>query len=257
MRTVAGAITALTLLIATSLVPAALDAQASSSAEVRRALPFAAGETHEFDVRFGILRAGRAEMTVSNGASVRGLSTLRFDLTLEGGIPLARVNNRITSWVQPRPFRSLRFVQDLDEVGTQRYREFEIYPDSGLVRWEHGEGGEEELPSEMPLDDLSFFYYARTLPLEVGDRYVLPHYFRDSGNPVVLEVLRKEEIRVPAGRYRTIVVRPTFQTSGLFGEGGEAEIHFSDDRSRILVKISSRVSRIGSLTLNLRRDPRL
>ena len=239
---------------ATLGVPAA---SAQGDADVRRALPFAVGEKHTFDVRFGVLRAGRAEMTVANGSRIRGMETLRFDLTLEGGIPLARVNNRITSWVQPRPFRSLRFRQDLDEVGTQRFREFEILPDSGYVRWEHSEGGLEDLPSTMPLDDLSFFYYARTLPLEVGDRYVLPNYFRDSGNPVVLEVIRKDEIRVPAGRYRTIVVRPTFQTSGLFGEGGEAEIHFSDDRSRILVRISSRVSRIGSLTLNLREDPRL
>ncbi len=260
MRIATGTLIALPFVVLATLstvstAPAA--AQGAGGAEVRRSLPFAAGETHRFDVRFGVLRAGRAEMSVSNGPRIRGTQTMRFDLTLQGGIPLARVDNRITSWVEPRPFRSLRFIQDLDEVGTQRYRQFEMYPDSGFVSWEHGEGGREDLPSNTPLDDLSFFYYVRTLPLEVGDRYELPHYFRDSGNPVVIEVLRKEEIRVPAGRYQTIVVRPTFQTSGLFGEGGEAEVHFSDDRSRILVKISSRVSRIGSLTLSLREDPRL
>ncbi|TVP60822.1 MAG: DUF3108 domain-containing protein [Gemmatimonadales bacterium] len=257
MRIAMGTLIALLFGVLATPLTAPVAAQGAGESDVRRSLPFAAGETHQFDVRFGVLRAGRAEMTVGDGPRIRGIPTMRFDLTLEGGIPLARVNNRITSWVQPRPFRSLRFVQDLDEVGTQRFRQFEIYPDSGFVSWEHSEGGREDLPSNTPLDDLSFFYYARTLPLEVGDRYELPHYFRDSGNPVVIEVLRKDEIRVPAGRYRTIVVRPTFQTSGLFGEGGEAEIHFSDDRSRILVKITSRVSRIGSLTLNLREDPRL
>ncbi len=257
MRTlkVAGFAVTILLLALTPMVQP--DRAGAQEPETRRALPFAPGEIHEFEVRFGVIRAGRAKLEVSNGERIRGHETLRFDMNLAGGIPLARVDNTMSSWVQPRPFRSLRFVQDLYEVGTERYREFNIYPDSGFVRWEHGEGGEEVLPSDMPLDDVSFLFFARTLPLEVGDRYELPHYFRDSGNPVILEVLRKDEVRVPAGTYKTVVVRPTFQTSGLFGEGGEAEVHFSDDRSRILVKISSRVSRVGSLTLNLARDPRI
>ncbi len=225
--------------------------------ETRRALPFRIGEHHEFEVRFGRIRAGRAQLTVANPALVRGVETMRFDFTVRGGIPLARVDNRMSSWSEVRPFRTLRFEQDLEEVGTERFRRFEIYPEKREVHLAHDGGSEEELPSELPLDDVSFLYYARTLPLEVGDRYYLPHYFRESGNPVVLEVLRKDEVSVPAGRYRTIVVRPTFQTSGLFGEGGEAEVHFSDDASRVVVKVTSRVSRIGSLHLNLARDPRL
>lgn len=223
---------------------------------VRRALPFRAGEHHEFEVRFGRIRAGEAQLTVAGSERVRGVDAFRFDFVVRGGIPLARVDNRMSSWSEARPFRSLRFEQDLEELGTERYRRFEIFPDEGRVRSMHDGGADEPLPSALPLDDVSFLYYARTLPLEVGDRYVLPHYFRESGNPVVLEVLRKDEISVPAGRYRTIVVRPTFQSSGLFGEGGEAEVHFSDDASRVVVKVSSKVSRIGSLHLNLVRDPR-
>lgn len=224
--------------------------------EFRRALPFTVGEHHEFEVRFGRIRAGEAQLTVAGTERVRGINTFRFDFTVKGGIPFARVDNRMTSWSEARPFRSLRFEQDLEELGNERHRLFEIYPEEGRVRWNHGSGGDDPLPSNLPLDDVSFLYYARTLPLEVGDRYELPHYFRESGNPVVLEVLRKDEVSVPAGRYRTIVVQPTFQTTGLFGEGGEAEVHFSDDSSRIVVKVSSRVSRIGSLHLNLSRDPR-
>ncbi|MEX2529959.1 MAG: DUF3108 domain-containing protein [Gemmatimonadota bacterium] len=224
---------------------------------IRRALPFRVGEHHEFEVHFGRIRAGSAQLTVTGQEMVRGVETMRFDFTVRGGIPFARVNNRMSSWSEVRPFRTLRFEQDLDEVGTERYRRFEIYPEARQVRLAHNGNSAERLPSALPLDDVSFLYYARTLPLEVGDRYYLPHYFRDSGNPVVLEVLRKDEVSVPAGRYSTIVVRPTFQTSGLFGEGGEAEIHFSDDASRVVVKVTSRVSRIGSLHLNLARDPRL
>jgi hypothetical protein len=246
--------------------PSGLAAQGASTHEdyrlnhedptVRRALPFRVGERHQFEVRFGRLRAGEAHLAVAGNERVRGTEAFRFDFMVQGGLPFARVDNRMSSWSEVRPFRTLRFEQDLEEMGTERYRRFEIFPDEGHVRSVHDDGAADPLPSELPLDDVSFLYYARTLPLEVGDRYVLPHYFRESGNPVVLEVLRRDEVSVPAGRYRTIVVRPTFQSSGLFGEGGEAEVHFSDDASRVVVKVTSRVSRIGSLHLNLLRDPR-
>lgn len=219
--------------------------------------PYRPGEVHEFSVRFGVIPAGTARMEVSGPERVRGQEALRLDFFVEGGVPFARVDNRLSSWVVGSPIRSLRFVQDLNEVGTRRYRSFQIHPERGVSVLDHEDGTEEPLPTHLPLDDISFVYFVRTLPLEVGDRYVLPHYFRESGNPVVIEVLRRETISVPAGRYRTVVVRPTFRSSGLFGEGGEAEVFLSDDWSRVVVQVRSRVSRIGSLTLSLTEDPRL
>ena len=88
------------------------------------------------------------------------------------------------------------------------------------------------LDTSEPLDDVAFLYYARTLPLEVGETYTINRYFREDGNPVVLRVLRKETIRMPAGTFNTIVVQPIIQTDGLFGEGGEAEVYFTDDARR-------------------------
>lgn len=219
--------------------------------------PYRAGEVHEFRVRFGIIRAGTARLEVSGPQMVRGHDAMRFDFFLQGGVPLARVDNHVSSWVTGSPIRTLRFIQDLDEAGTSRYRNFEIYPERGVSVLRHEDNSEETLPTTLPLDDVSFLYFVRTLPLEIGDRYVLPHYFRESGNPVVIEVLRRETISVPAGRYNTIVIQPTFQSRGLFGEGGEAEIHLSDDWSRVVVQVRSRVSRVGSLTLSLVQDPRV
>jgi hypothetical protein len=108
------------------------------------------------------------------------------------------------------------------------------------------------LPTNEPLDDLSFLFYARTLPLEVGDTYTINRYFKADGNPVVLKVLRKETIRVPAGTFNTVVVQPIIQTDGLFGQGGHAEVYFTDDARRLLVYLRSSVPIVGSLTLSLK-----
>ena len=109
------------------------------------------------------------------------------------------------------------------------------------------------LPTERPLDDVSVVYFARSLPLKVGDVYTIDRYFKAEANPIVLRVLRRESVTVPAGTFETVVVRPTIKTSGLFGEGGEAELFFSDDERHTLVQMRSKVPLIGSLSLHLVR----
>ena len=54
--------------------------------------------------------------------------------------------------------------------------------------------------SKAPLDDAAFFYFARTVPLEVGKRYEVDRYFRPDRNPVVLEVLARDTIDAVLGR---------------------------------------------------------
>jgi hypothetical protein len=55
---------------------------------------------------------------------------------------------------------------------------------------------------------------------------------------------------VPAGTFHTIVIQPSIKTKGLFSEGGEAELYFTDDDRRMLVMLNSKLS-IGSLKLQL------
>jgi hypothetical protein len=68
---------------------------------------------------------------------------------------------------------------------------------------------------------------------------------------VRIRVLRKERIKVPAGTFDAIVLQPIIKTSGIFSEGGQAEIWLSDDEKRIMLQMKSRLS-FGSLNLYLR-----
>ena len=112
-------------------------------------------------------------------------------------------------------------------------------------------GEEGELPTDMPLDDLSFLYFARTLPLQVGVEYRFNRYFQEDGNPVRLKVLRIETVQVPAGTFETIVVQPIIKSKGIFSEGGEAEVYFTNDANRVLVMLKSKVKVLRSLDLLL------
>jgi hypothetical protein len=66
-------------------------------------------------------------------------------------------------------------------------------------------------------------------------------------------VLRRERVQVPAGNFETIVVQPTITDArGLFGQGGHAEVYFSDDAARTMVMLRTKVPVVGSLSLHLK-----
>jgi len=215
-------------------------------------VPFGPGERLTYKVKAGPLNVGDAHMTIAGIDSVRGIPAYHVRLGLKGSVlfGVAKVDDDYQSWIDTRRFVSLRYIRDIHEMSYESYREYEFYPED--MYWERMDRDEwGELASEEPLDDIAFVYFVRTLPLEVGDEYTLPRYFKEDGNPVTIRVLRRETIEVPAGTFETIVVQPIIRTSGLFSEGGEAELYFTDDEHRYLVYLRSNMKIVGSLKLEL------
>ncbi|HEX7981383.1 MAG TPA: DUF3108 domain-containing protein, partial [Gemmatimonadaceae bacterium] len=140
-------------------------------------------------------------------------------------------------------------------LGNRRQRTYEFSPERKKGRRVDNDETF-ALPTDRPLDDVSVVFLARGLPLKPDDTYTIDRYFKAEANPIVLRVVRRESVTVPAGTFQTVVVRPTIKTSGLFGEGGEAELFFSDDAQHTLVQMRSKVPLIGSLSLLLVRQTR-
>ncbi|MBL0938069.1 MAG: DUF3108 domain-containing protein [Gemmatimonadaceae bacterium] len=247
------------LLLGLTVTPVTREASAqamatSSAAQPRRlppdaaAVPFDVGERLEYDVRFGSLKVGNGSMEVKEITEVRGRPTWHTVFTIKGGIPLYRVNDVYESWFDVVTLNSLRYHQDVDEGNYERKRRYEIFPERGMLR----EGDRPEEPTvASPLDEGSFLYFVRTLPLEVGRTYEFSRYFKAQGNPVRIRVLRKERVSVPAGDFETVVLQPTFQTKGIFSENGKAEVWITDDSRRMMVQMKSKLS-FGSLNLYLK-----
>jgi Protein of unknown function (DUF3108) len=234
----------------------ALSASLGSHAHAQRErtrLPFRIGEYNEYDVKFGFLSVGSGSLSVTGPDTIRGRETMRLRYQVDGGVPLFRVHDVMESWFDPIGMMSMRFTQDLHE-GSKRYNRFyDFYPDESIVL-ERGKPRAETVSE--PLDDASFIYFLRTQPLEVGRTLTFSRYFKPGGNPVTIRVLRKETITVPAGTFETIVVQPVIRTSGIFSEGGQAEIWFKADSTRVLVQMKAKLS-FGSLSLFLRPSRRL
>jgi hypothetical protein len=240
--------TALLAAIVCGIVSApALDGAHPSSPRV----PFGPGERAEYSVTLGLLgQVGRGTMEVRGIETVHGHRTYHLQFELKGGVAFARVDNLLQSWLDVDQLFARRIHKKQQEVRYQADRVYDFFPETMTYRLQ-STGETEPLASHVPLDEVSFLYFVRTIPLEVGRTYTFDRYYKETGNPVRLQVLRREVIKGQGGDVPVIVVRPIIRTSGLFGEGGEAEVYFTDDSRRLLVKMTSRVPVIGRLGLTL------
>lgn len=211
-------------------------------------VPYAVGERLDYEVRFGKLRVGSASMEVVGVDEVRGIDSWHTVFQVRAGNFFYRVNDQFESWIDRSTGNSLRFQQNLNEGRRDVERKFEIYPErSAFIE----QGDTLEKSVRNPLDDGSFLYFLRTIPLVVGETYTFDRYFRPDRNPVTIKVLRKERVSVPAGEFDAIVVQPVIKTKGIFSENGHAEVWLSDDPSRVMLQMKSGLS-FGSINLYLR-----
>ena len=211
------------------------------------AVPFGVGERFTYEVKLGPFKAGRGSMEVTGIDTVRGRPAYRTVFRVKGGILGYKADNTMESWIDTATLASLRFKQDFEQTGSDRQRTYEIFPDRTM--YQEGEKPEQSSVAD-PLDDASFIYFIRTVPLEIGRTYSFERYFRPEKNPVRIKVLRRETVKVPAGTYQAIVVQPIIKSKGIFSENSKAEIWFSEDANRIMVQLKADLP-VGSLNLYL------
>lgn len=219
----------------------------AQDAEPRLRVPYGVGERLEYDVKFGKLKVGSGSIEVADVQDIRGRETWHIIYSVKGGTFFYRVNDLLESWFDTRTGNSLKFRQDLNEGRRDVERVYNIFPERAAYT-ENGDTAKAGVHD--PLDDGSFFFYLRTIPLVVGQTYTIDRYFRADRNPVTIKVVKKDTIDVPAGRFPAIVVQPIFKSAGVFAENGHAEIWLSDDASRIMLQMKSGLP-FGSINLYL------
>lgn len=99
-------------------------------------------------------------------------------------------------------------------------------------------------------DVLSSFYYLRTRELEIGKSYNIDHFADTNLYPLEVKVLRKETIRVQAGKFSCIVVQPLLRSAGVFKHKGKVTVWLTNDRYRMPVLMKSEIV-IGSIIAEL------
>jgi len=217
------------------------------------AVPFAVGEemSYRLQARWSLLRGnGQASLRVEAIDTVRGHPTYRLAMAMKGGHTVFKIDDVHRSWLDVNQLFSRRFEQKLNQTAYKRDRTYDFLTDEMRFVRVGNPDDAGDLASALPLDDVSFIYHLRTLPMVVGSDFTVPRYYKSEGNPVTIRVMRRERVTVPAGVFDAVVVQPIIRTDGLFSEGGQAELWISDDDRRLVLRLQAKV-KIPTLTMEL------
>jgi len=202
--------------------------------------PFGVGERLEYTARYNFLRPGSARLAVAGVDTVDGRPAWRFTFDVDIDVlGVFKNSSRFVSWTDTAAFVSRRFVKTIDENGTVRHQDFRIDADGRF--YQEQTDTTRHRTGEQPIDDVAFFYYVRRIPLEVGRTYQVNRYWRDSANPVTIEVVGRKSFKMPDGkRVDCLVLHPIVdEPHGMFSKRSRARLWLTDDDRRIPVQIES------------------
>jgi hypothetical protein len=217
----------------------------------RSGFPFRLGESLEYEVRVQRLgRVGEGRMWVEGPVNVNGIAAWRLRFELEAGKGPIRGADRTSSWIDPLRFETLRFLKEERHPLSRSKEDVRIQPDSG--RWSDLEGPSGELGHDDPLDELSFLYFIRTLPLDRDTTMRFERHFDRDRNPTVLTVSAGDTIKTPAGIFATRLVTMEVRDPKRYKGTGTIRIYVNDAECRVPVRIESRMPVFGATTLLLK-----
>ena len=224
--------------------PAGVIAQAAAP------VPFAVGERFTYAVRASRMGTiGRGTMSVEGPIYVRGVSALVLRFEIKAGVGPFHAEDRTTSLLDVQRMASLRFTKHERHPFSSHDESVEIFPEAR--RWQAADGDSGVSPTDAPLDELSFIYFLRTLPLADDSVYLFSRHFDAVRSPTRVRVTGRESIETRAGAFRTLVVEMYVRDPGRYEGEGLIRINLSDDDARIPVRIESTMRGIGTTVLTL------
>lgn len=209
---------------------------------------FGPGEELVYAVKFGPIRAGTAVLSVvgvewaNGGRCYRLKSTVRSSGLFSTFFP---VDDLTESWMDIEEMFSRRYVRIVNEGNYHRHDAVQIDQERNLAFY--FPKGDSMKVEPRTQDVLSVLYYARGLPLDVGQSVIIPGHVDRKNSPVEIRVLKREEVKVPAGVFQCGVVEPILKADGLFKKEGRITLWVSDDANRIPVIVKTKV-KVGSIT---------
>lgn len=210
--------------------------------------PFHVGEHLTYDAHVSFIHAGSATMSIDDVQDIRGHSTYHSTFDVRGHVLWFHVNDHSESWFDPVTLISYHQIQHVDESRYDADRVYDFYPDRRV----YVRNGEEGQSVAMPMDEDTFIYFLRTIPLEVGKTYSFNRYYHLDRNPIVITVERREHVKVPAGEFDALVLKPTIKSKGLFAESRDTQVWLSDDSTRTIVRLKTKLP-VGTLDLELKQ----
>jgi hypothetical protein len=152
-------------------------------AQAPAAMPFGIGERLSYTVHgTGIGSGGKAVMAISGPVDACGTPTMLATFSVTAHLALLLNGSVVSrSWIDAQCFASLRFTKHEHRPLSSNDDSIEIYPTDR--RWIGMRGDSGTMTTDAPLDELSFIYFLRTLPLVPDTRYTFDRFYDQRRSP--------------------------------------------------------------------------
>ncbi|HJT25128.1 MAG TPA: DUF3108 domain-containing protein, partial [bacterium] len=215
---------------------------------------FAAGEILKFEVRaIGVL-GGYATLEVGDFQTINGRPCYPLTAKAKSAFPFSSfypVNDVQTSFFDAVDFITWKFQNDVHE-GNYEAHNRENYDQfkHTVVRQHNQEAVEQVDVQPFTQDIISCFYYFRLLPLQEGKKYLVPTCSGGKNYKLIVKVLSREKITVPAGTFDCFHAKPFVKYGTVFRNKEDIDIWLTADDRHIPVLIKSGIV-IGSIEVSL------
>jgi hypothetical protein len=216
---------------------------------------FPVGHTYVYGAEWRVFNAGIATLRMEKaGQENRIVATADAAGTIS---LLYHVQDRLESFFDPSSFCSHNTSRHTEE-GFRRvesnitfdYQRGKALLDHKNIKKKESKHEEHDIPSCVT-DMLSSVYYVASLPLLPAKTYSFPINDGGATLTVLVHVEEREQVKTPAGTFKTIRVQPE-TASGALRDKGKIWVWYSDDAARIPVQMRARMA-WGTLTFSLLR----
>jgi hypothetical protein len=218
---------------------------------------FGVGESLLFEIKYGFITGGWATMEVLSTETVHGRDAWRIVSQVHSSKKVDvfyKVRDLSETWMDVGSLCSHKFHKIMNEGSYHREAESRLdQPGGTFVFWKRGKTSQDTVQGTIPpfaQDILTSLYYVRTRPLTPGEDVLLDVNSGGKTWPLRVEVLGIEKVKVPAGTFQCVHVRPVLAGEGLFMQTGNLEVWLTNDERRLPVLLRSKVM-VGSFTAEL------
>lgn len=238
-----------------AVAPEQSEMVAPSITRPRADYQFPVGQTYVYGAEWRVFNAGTATLRMERaGEENRIVATADAAGTIS---LLYHVQDRLESFFGPSDFCSHNTSRHIEE-GFRRvessitfdYQHGKALLDHKNIKKKESKHEEHDIPGCVT-DMLSSVYYVASLPLLPGKTYSFPINDGGATLTVLAHAEGREQVKTPAGTFKTIRVQPE-TASGALRDKGKIWVWYSDDAARIPVQMRARLA-WGTLSLSLLR----
>ncbi len=216
---------------------------------------FGVGEKLEFSVKYGKLPAGGAVMEIPGIIELDGHDCYEI-------VSIAHSNDVVSLFYKVRD--TVRTFVDVDGIfphkfwkklheGNYKTEKTTIFDQKNHYAIIDGD----TIPTYTFVQDaFSSLYYIRTQELIPGQDIFVDNHTSKKNFPLILKVLEKERVKVPAGEFDCVVVEPVMRAEGIFKAKGRIRVWLTDDQYKIPVLMKTEVFFLGSISAQLKEFKR-